>query len=353
MRPQRHNARALRRHHIRLSSPLARLELLWLSAPAALRIGVPLLAVLGLAFALTFLHAPVAQGSLARIALAPPNVPDVGNWQDESDQTAFSIRIHGEAAPARGKVVVASIGQYSFTLPTGEQILGVARLSTQANGDFTASSGAGQASLASVTTSACQRAQLVGAQPGDVAALLDAHFDAHALVAFAQLQYLPLVLNADGAIANVDAVNSFCVGKSNATTYTMAAGCDASGNCQDPIASASQDANQYETQLVVASKDPSVANWGPVYNASSTIARGQYTQAQFADAMTSSLKKVGTITAITPDSNPIQVQVASTGQAYFVVHDKVTFTLNGKTTTRDVASYYLLENAQWHFWFSA
>jgi hypothetical protein len=327
--------------------------MLWLTAPAALRIGVPLLAIFSLAFALTFVQAPTAQGSLARIALAPPNAPDVGNWQDEPDQTAFSIRIHGVTAPARGKVAVASVGQYSFTVPGGDQILGVARLSTQDNGDFIATSGAGQLSLASIATTACQRAQLVGAKPGDVAAILAAHFDAHALVAFAQLQFVPLVLNVDGAITNLDEVNSFCAGKSNATSYTMAAGCDASGKCEDPVTSAPQDVSQYESQLVTASKDPSLANWGPVYNASSTVARGQYTQEQFADAMTNSLKKVGTITAISPDSNPIQVQVASTGQAYFVVHDKVTFSFNGKTTTRDVASYYLLENSQWHFWFSA
>ncbi len=351
MRPRRHNARA-RRQYIGHSSPLARLELLWLSAPAALRIGIPVLAVLCLTFALSLLQAPAAQGSLARIALAPPNVPDVGNWQDAADQTAFSIRIHGETAPARGKVAVQQVGQYSFTLPTGEQILGVARLTTQPNGDFIATSGT-QASFASVGTTLCQRAQLAGDKPGDVAAILGARFDAHALVAYAQLQYLPLVLNLDGAIANIDEVNAFCAGKSNVPTYVMAAGCDASGNCQDPTTTASQDVSQYENQLLVASKDPSPATWGPVYNASSSIARGQYTEAQFADAMTNSLKKVGAITAITPDGNPIQVQVASTGQAYFVVHDKVTFSLNGKTTTRDVASYYLLESGQWRFWFSA
>jgi hypothetical protein len=353
MRSQRHNARARQRQHIGQSSPLARLELLWLSAPAALRIGLPLLAVLGLAFALTFAQTPTAQGSHARIALAPPNVPDVGNWQDEPDQTAFSIRIHGATVPARGKVPVAPAGQYSFTVPGSDQILGVARLTTQDNGDFIATSGAGQVSLASVATTACQRAQLVGAKPGDVAAILAAHFDAHALVAFAQLRYLPLILNTDGAITNLDEVNAFCAGKSNATTYTMAAGCDASGKCADPVTNAPQEVSQYENNLVTASKDPSLANWGPVYNASSTVARGQYTQEQFAGAMTSSLKNVGTIIAITPDSSPIQVQVASTGQAYFVVHDKVTFSLNGETTTRDVASYYLLENSQWHFWFSA
>jgi hypothetical protein len=356
MRPQRPDPRVARRQRAGTAFSLVRLRV-WRAAAPALRIAAPALALFCFASAVMLAQAPTAHGSApggqVPMALAPGDLPDVANWRDEQNKTAFSIRLHGESAPARGKVALRPIGQYSFTLPTGDQIVGVATLSTQANGDFIASSGAGQTGIsARISTVACQLAHLAGAQPQDVATIMGARFDAHALVAFAQIRFVGIVRNVDGGIANQDEVNSFCAGKSTAPTYTMASGCDASA-CSDPVANASQEVGQYENQLVAASQNPSQAAWNQVYGLSSTVVRGQYSSAQFATAMTNALKSVGTITAITRSNEPIQVQVAATGQAYFVAHDKVTYSRDGKTSTRDVASYYLLEGGHWHFWFSA
>jgi hypothetical protein len=69
--------------------------------------------------------------------------------------------------------------------------------------------------------------------------------------------------------------------------------------------------------------------------------------------MARAIEKVGKITAITPIPETVAVQTAPTGESYFIAHSDVTFLLNGQTSTRRVASYYLLEGGQWRFWFSA
>jgi hypothetical protein len=273
--------------------------------------------------------------------VGPNGLPNVARWQDEAQKTAFSIRLGAPAATsAKGSASTtgfsAAIGNtYSFTLPSGDQIVGEAFLSKQASGD--------------IITGGCRVARLVASNPQQVVAQLNAHFDASALVAFAQISFV-------GASTVTDPIQlaALCK-KATGNTFTMQSGCDPSGVCIDPVATASVALPKYENQLVAANNapSPSQATWQQVYDSSSSVIRGQYSNAQFADAMARAIEKVGKITAITPIPETIAVQTAPTGESYFIAHSDVTFLLNGQTSTRRVASYYLLEGGQWRFWFSA
>jgi hypothetical protein len=295
------------------------------------RLVTVLLAVVCLAAVTMATRPPTAHGSAAanvtRQVVGPSGVPDVARWQDEAQRTAFSIHLTVSKEPPGNA--------YSFTLPSGDQIVGAVFLRSHTNGGFEGLS--------------CQPARLVGAKPRQVVAELTTLFDAHALVAFAQIRV--------AEIPAFDSVEVATLCKLATNTYTMQSGCDPSGACVDPVATASVAAPRYENQLIAANNDPSKvrspATWQPVYDASSSVIRGQYSGAQFADAMARAIEKVGKITAIAPIPETVVVQTAPTGESYFIAHSNVTFSLNGKSSTRTVASYYLLEGGQWRFWFSA
>jgi hypothetical protein len=274
---------------------------------------------------------------MARRFVGPDGVPDVARWQDETQKTAFSIHLRAFAAAstigAAGKtgLSAASGNAYSFTLPSGDQIVGEVFLSTQPNGD--------------ITGGGCQVAQLVNSKSQQVVATLNTHFDAHALVAFARIAFVSA-----SAVADPAQLAALC--KKATTTFTMQSGCDPSGVCSDPLATASAALPHYENQLIAANKTPSADTWRQVYDSSSSATRGQYSNTQFADAMAHAIEKVGKITAIAPVAETIAVQTSATGETYFIAHSDVTFSLKGQTSTRRIASYYLLEGGQWRFWFS-
>jgi hypothetical protein len=307
----------------------ARHALSWMRPSArSVRLVTVLLAVVCLAVVTMVTRTSTAHGSAAanvtRHFVGPNGVPDVARWQDEAQRTAFSIRLTVSKEPLGNA--------YSFTLPSGDQIVGGVFLKTHENGDFEGLS--------------CQYVRLLGDKPRQVAAELTTRFDAHALVAFAQMTVTEIPV--------IDSVDLASLCKQASNTYTMQSGCGPSGACVDPVAAASVAAPRYENQLVAANKEPSpsAATWRPVYDSSSSVIRGQYNSEQFADAMARAIEKVGKITAITPIAETVVVQTAKTGESYFIAHSDVTFSLNGKSSTRTVASYYLLEGAQWHFWFS-
>src|SRR5262245_385894 len=312
--------RSMRRGH-------ARHALSW-TRPSArvVRLVTVLLAVVCLAVVTIVTRPPTAHGSAAanvtRQFVGPNSVPDTARWQDEAQKTAFSIRLTVTKVPPGNA--------YSFTLPSGDQIVGSLFLQKRENGDFVGFS--------------CEFAQLLGDKPRPVAAQLATRFDAHALVGFAQMTVTE--------IPSFDGGDPASLCGHSTDTYTMQSGCGPSDACVDPVATASVAAPQYENKLIAANKAPSTATWRPVYDASSSVIRGQYSDKQFADAMARAIEKVGTITAIAPVAETIAVQTAKTGESYFIAHSNVTFSLNGKRSTRIVASYYLLEAAQWRFWFS-
>jgi hypothetical protein len=307
------------------------------------RLVAALLAVICLATITMVTRPPAARGSAAgngaRQFVGPEGYPDVARWQDEAQKTAFSIRLRApSAASAKGSSsqtgFSAAIGNtYSFTLPSGDQIVGEVFLSKQPNGDFNAIG--------------CQLARLVASRPQQVVATLNSHFDAHALVAFAQIGFV-----AASAVADPAQFAALCK-KAAGNTFSMQSGCDPSGACIDPVATASVALPRYETQLSAANRTPSQASWQQVYDSSSSVIRGQYSNGQFADAMAHAIQKVGKITAITPIPETIAVRTSPTGQSFFIAHSAVTFSLNGQSSTRTITSYYLLEGGQWRFWFSA
>ena len=110
------------------------------------RLVTALLAVVCLAAVTMVTRPPTAHGSaaanVARQFVGPDGVPDVARWQDEAQKTAFSIRLRAPAAAsAKGSAsqtsFSAAIGNtYSFTLPSGDQIVGEVFLTQQPNGDF-------------------------------------------------------------------------------------------------------------------------------------------------------------------------------------------------------------------------
>jgi hypothetical protein len=307
-----------------------------------MRLVTALLAVVCLAAVTMLIRPPTAHGSattnVTRRVVGPDGLPDVARWQDEARKTAFSIRLRASAAAsARGATgntgFSAAIGNtYSFTLPSGEQIVGEVFLSKLANGDFNAAG--------------CQVARLASSRPQQVVAALNSHFDAHALVAYAQIAFVSASAVSDPAL-----LAALCKKASN--TFAMQSGCDQSGACVDPVAAASVAPPHYENLLIGANKAPSPTTWQQVYDSSSSVIRGQYSSGQFADAMARAIEKVGKITAITPIRETIAVQTSPTGESYFIAHSTVTFSLKGQTSSRTVASYYLLEGGQWRFWFSA
>jgi hypothetical protein len=312
--------RAMRRGH-------AHRGLSW-TRPSArvVQLVMGLLAVVCLAVVTMVTRPPTAHGSAAanvtRQFVGPNGVPDTARLQDEAHKTAFSIRLTVTKEPPGNA--------YSFTLPSGDQIVGSLFLQKRENGDFVGFS--------------CKFEQLLGDKPRQVAAQLATRIDAHALVGFAQMTVTE--------IPSFDSVDLASLCGHSTDTYTMQSGCGPSDACVDPVATASVAAPQYENKLIAANKAPSTATWRPVYDASSSVIRGQYNSEQFADAMARAIEKVGKITAITPVAETVVVQTAKTGEGYFIAHSNVTFSLNGKSSTRTVASYYLLEGAQWRFWFS-
>jgi hypothetical protein len=314
----------------------------------AVRLIAALLAVVCIATITMVTRPPTVHGSaaanMARQFVGPEGFPDVARWQDEAQKTAFSIRLRAHAAAsAKGAAsqtsFSAAIGNtYSFTLPSGDQIVGEVFLTKQPNGDFNAGG--------------CQLARLAASRPQQVVAALNTHFDAHALVAFAQISFVAV-----SSVADPLQLAALCK-KATGNTFTMQSGCDPSGVCVDPVAMASVALPRYENQLIAANKAPSQATWQQVYDSSSSVIRGQYSNGQysngqFADAMAHAIQKAGKITAITPVPETIAVKTSATGQSYFIAHSAVTFSRNGQTSTRTIASYYLLEGGQWRFWFSA
>jgi asparagine N-glycosylation enzyme membrane subunit Stt3 len=93
-------------------------------------------------------------------------------------------------------------------------------------------------------------------------------------------------------------------------------------------------------------------DWSTVYQQNSQIVREQYSASDFAALMQADAARYGQITAVSTPQSPPVIQVDDSGQTYFTVVQTVTYQLNGSTKQTQVTSYYLLEDGDWHFWFS-
>src|SRR5262245_36955009 len=235
------------RHALSWTRPGARVVRL-----AVVKLTVVLLAVVCLAVVTMVTRPPTAHGRPAANVtpqfVGPNGGPDTGRWQDEAQKTAFAIRFTVTKEPPGNA--------YSFTLPSGDQIAGALFLQKRENGDF-------------VGFSCDTSAQLLGDKPRQVVAQMATHIDAHALGGFAQITVTEIPSSEPGNL------ESLC--RHSTDIYTMQSGCGPSDACVDPVATASVAPSQYETKLIAANEKPSQATtWKPVYNASSSVIRGQY-----------------------------------------------------------------------------
>lgn len=132
----------------------------------------------------------------------------------------------------------------------------------------------------------------------------------------------------------------------NPVAVEMDSGCTATG-CSDPLAEVGGSVATFDQALTTG-------NGKAIYPLTSQLIQGQYTQAQFSTLLRDQIRKVGTITGISPiDPSAVQVKVDIAGQAYFAVTQDVTVTRSGHALpVQHVTSYYLLEGGKWLFWFS-
>ena len=335
------HSRRMRRRHLQHTFSWRR--------PGRVAVGLvsALLAVVCLAAFAMATRLPTAHGSAAthvsRQFVGPEGTPDVARWQDEAQKTAFSIacalprRRPRKAPPVRP---VRPASAQPLATPIALRCPPATRSSARSfqPGNPTGIStwpGAGWRVWRQAVHNGGCNAELAlrRACPGCLCP--DRFVVASSVDSAAQLAAL-------------------CK-KATGNTFTMQSGCDPSGVCVDPVATASVALPKYENQLVAANNatSPSQSTWLPVYASSSSVIRGQYSNGQFADAMARAIEKVGKITAITPVAETIAVQTSATGQTYSSRIAPSRSQRNGQTSTRTIASYYLLEGGEWHFWFSA
>jgi hypothetical protein len=280
-------------------------------------------------------------------ARAPTTIPAVLHWVDTVNQTAYTVRVTAAGSHATGEL--------TFSLPTGDQIRGSVPLQAQADGTSTQqTSGPSGACASGILATAKLEASASGTptttshvgagKPATTPVLfaLTTRIGPQGLVAYAGLGYA----SADDA-AGVERVCG-----SGAIVFQVLAGCTAQA-CTDPLATASPNVGKHNSALTRASAANTRESWSAVYAISSQSVKAQYTAADFANALSAQQKARGKITRISPITTPPVVQYDAAGQAYFAVTQTVTLDRNGATSARQVTSYYVLEDGEWHFWFSA
>lgn len=295
-------------------------------------------------------HAHAARPFAGR-AVPPAALPETARWQDFTDNTAYSVHTKSSATPSFSRVTG---NLFTFTAPTGDQVLGVLPLVRQNDLSYVQTTSDTPAIL-----SGCARGVLTVSQPSVAASregaparapveyALRMHFDQYGLVAYAEILYAP--------VTNELAASAVCKGAAETpgtTHLLMSAGCDAT-SCTSPLDTAAAAPPQYEGALLGAMNSRSQGAWEAVYNQTSHLIAKQFRDVgQFTAMMNSLVDHTGRMTAASVSGPAPQVQFDVAGQAYYTVVEHVTVQYNGKTTTEDYTSYYLLESGKWVFWFS-
>lgn len=289
---------------------------------------------------------PAPAPARARPALEPGG-PDLHHWVDSATGAAYSVRIRtSRAGPA---------GQFTFTLPNGDQIAGGSgdfrdplQPSPASDGTFIQQtncgddvSDVGQLILANQTAGVVATGLAAPGTGQPVRYVLSAHLDASGFMAYATLDY---------ATAKDPLQASLCLEKPP-YRYVVQAGCDLVA-CLDPQQSATQDAQRYDDAMIAAARNGSASAWQAVYPLTATFIQGQYPPGDFGNAMAAQERSVGRITKIENKSAPdVRLDVAM--QPFFRVAQDMTVEKNGQAKEYHVTSYYLLEGQHWRFWFSA
>lgn len=267
--------------------------------------------------------APVHRAWVGRASA--PELPAVIHFFDQQRNTAYTVWLRDTAD--------RKVGSFVFTLRDHTQLRGYAPITQAADNTFIQSS---TQPVPTVTTSAavnCTGRAAADSGEQSVNIAIQARIDPSGLVAYAQVAYAGCSTKQGGE-------------------GVMASGCT-STTCTDVLAQVGPAVQQYGSSIVAASADRGQAAWNKVYAQISQTTRGQYTPEQFAAQLNQQIDSVGRITAVSPITGPPVIQYDTAGQAFFAVKQQITYRNKSSATTRDITSYFLMEDGQWVFWFSA
>lgn len=269
-------------------------------------------------------------------------------WHDETNGTTLVMQLieTGNGLP----------GQFTFTIPTGDQIVvSGSVLSKQPPSSNAPALIQLAQTLRTLPPDASFDSQVTACAPATIVshgtqqstpqllkqgitqsgiATLTLHVGQGGLVAYAALTVAAL------------GSGTSCV-QSDPPQFQMEDGCTPTG-CSAPPPPAGR-ASNYGSAVSAAARS---RNWSTVYQQNSQAVREQYSASEFTAQMQAAADRYGQITAVSAPLGPAVIQVNDAGQAYFVVDQTVTYQLNGSTKQARVTSYYLLEDGDWHFWFS-
>jgi hypothetical protein len=274
----------------------------------------------------------------------PSSLPPLARWIDVNHGTSYTLALQA----GRSANLAATGGyRFTFTTPTGDQLVAALPIAKLADGTYT------QSSPVNTTTGTltCREGVLLmskgggGAQP--ILYTLVSHFDQYAMVAYAHLVYASA-----GDKLGSAGVCSGQTGLGGEQALDMLSGCTAT-DCTSPVDTAGPTVTGFESSVVGAAKRGSPPSWKQTYAGSSRVITAQYDSDRFGTLIEQQAQKKGRITSITPSNSSPQIQFDAAGQAYFTVTDSVELDKGGgQTSTVTVTSYYLLESGQWVFWFS-
>jgi hypothetical protein len=258
--------------------------------------------------------------------------------------------------------IAQSPGGFIFTLNTGDLLVGIVPIETSPSDGLSIQVTGGQANIAGTGSGAlCTNGALIPVNPATptdakavtsqsyrlVSILLRARFDPRGLVAYAHVSYVDAQSHADAPY-----VSSLCTGGVDSPhAADLISGCpDITTPCAQPLEAAVPAVTGYDAAMLGAQ---SSKDWSAVYKQSAETITGQYSSADLSDALNAQVAKVGKITAISPVTAAPDIQTGTVGQPFFSVSQQVTIDSGGQTSTRQVTSYFLLEQGAWRFWFSA
>lgn len=274
----------------------------------------------------------------------PTGLPPLARWVDVRNGASYTVALP-TSAPA--SLVAAGGERFTFTTPTGDQLVAALPIAKQADGTYT------QSTPVNTTTGALTCVQGVlhlskGAGGAEaIVYTLATHFDQYALVAYAHLVYA----SARDKLGATGVCNGQ-TGQGGEQAIDMLSGCTASA-CTSPVETAGPTVTEFESSVVGAAKSGGPQSWNQVYAGTSRVMSAQYGGDRFGTLIEQQAQKQGRIKSITPKTTSTQVEFDTAGQAYFIVTDTVELDKGGGNTANvSVTSYYLLESGQWVFWFS-
>jgi hypothetical protein len=307
----------------------------------------------------------LAAGQLATRAARPlqaipPAQPPLAHWSDPTNGTAYAVLLQAGATPlpASGGDKANPRGEFGFTLADGSILHGAVPITGPNSGNYdvqdtttgpAAANGVlcqpGELTLPSAPTTPATGTQPTATHPVDF--ILRAHFDNDGLVAYAHISYAQINSRADAPY-----IGLLCKqGADSPHVADLVSGCQTyTAPCSTPLETAVSTVSAFDDAVL---HGVNTGDWSSAYSHSTESIRAQYTTDEYAAAIRAQFGSAGKITAISPVTTSPQLLTGTVGEPYFVVKQTATVALGGKTYTRTITSWYLLEQGNWYFWFSA